>query len=149
MIRRIVAGIMTAGAALALVLVGPTGAATPASANVPGEVSAVWNNSSRALNLGAIHIYDGSYGNGYYDGLLAPGERTDNKWAWGRAEAFFMSEPGYCYSVATQPINNPGAAWKFFGVLGPYSSGFAQQTPEGYLWQVKRWQVGDVQGACP
>lgn len=146
MIKKIIATVVSAIAIFGLMIGFNT---TSASANVPGEVSAIWNNSASALNLGVDHILDGSYAAGQYDGLLAPGQRTDNKWAWGRAEGFFMSEPGYCYSIATQPINNSSAPWNFFGVLGPYSTGFSQPTTDGYLWQVKRWQVGNTNGACP
>jgi hypothetical protein len=144
--RKLVSLLVSIISISATLLIGFSGTA---SANVPGEVSAIWNNSSRALNLGVDHVFDGHYAAGYYDGLLAPGERTDNKWAWGRAEAFFMSSPGYCYSVSSRDINNSSDPWKFDGVYGPYGSGIAFQTPEGYLWQVKRWQVGDSQGACP
>lgn len=140
MIRRMLGVIAVTGVALALALI-PNGVA---SANVPGEVSAIWNNGT--VNLGVDHVYDFSYAAGPYDGLLAPGQRTDDKWAWGRAEAFYLAA-GECATVATRPINNSSAPWSYFGKIGPFGGAVSQATTDGYLWQVKRYLLGSCPGS--
>jgi hypothetical protein len=106
-----------------------------------GSVSVIWNNSTGGLGLGVDHIQEGVYAAGPYDGYLPNGARTDVQWGWGRAEAFYLAT-GECASVATRPIDDPSAPWKFFEVVGPFHTGFTWPTPDGFIWQVKRYLAG-------
>jgi hypothetical protein len=130
-LRRALAALAATAALVALAAFsGGTAAAAPAPTAAPADAAGIswylWNNGT--TNVGAIHVVDSSYAAGPYDGLLAPGERTDVKWGWGQAQAIWLAWPAYpgeCASIARKVHGT--STWVYWGMLSPIAYGHGEQ----------------------